>query len=154
MFGQCLRSMSVRRGMRWTRSAAFISILDAYHAPYNRKHRYWTGLMLLTRCILFLIFATNYKDNALLIDMFTVTLVITAVLTIKTWSTRIYESLYLGTLELCFLLNLEILSTTLHYQESKGSSDSVLCNSITASVSCSFATFLGILCYHTHRFSR
>ena len=150
IFGQCLRSMSVRRGLRWIHGAPFISILDAYHAPYDSKHRYWTGLMLLTRCVLFLIFATNYKDNALLTDMFTVTLVITAVLAIKTWSTRIYENLYKGTLELSFLLNLAILSITLLYQESKGSSDSVLCNSITTSVSCSFVTFLGILCYHTY----
>ena len=51
LFGQCVRSMSVRRCpclSRLTRSTAFVSILDAYHAPYQKKHRYWTGLMLLT----------------------------------------------------------------------------------------------------------
>ena len=53
-FGQFLRSLPLRRRwiLRLTRSTAFISIMDAYHAPYNRKHRYWTGLMLLTRCVL------------------------------------------------------------------------------------------------------
>ncbi len=49
IFGQYLRSMSGRRGLRWVQSTAFISILDAYHAPYSKKHRYWTGPMLLTR---------------------------------------------------------------------------------------------------------
>ena len=47
LFGQCLRSMTSRRQVisRLIHSTAFVSILDAYHAPYNRRHRYWTGFM-------------------------------------------------------------------------------------------------------------
>ena len=150
IFGQCLRSMSVRRGLRWIHSTAFLSVLDPYHAPYNKKHRYWTGLMLLTRCLLFLIFATNYKDNTLLTNMYSVTLVITGILTIKTFSTKIYKNIYISALELSFLLNLEVLAATLHYLESKGSSDKALCDSITASISICFIIFFGILAYHAH----
>ena len=152
IFGQCLRSMSVRRGLWWIHSTAFLSVLDPYHAPYNKKHRYWTGLMLLTRCLLlFLIFATNYKDNALLTNMYSVTLVITGILTIKTFSTKIYKNIYISALELSFLLNLELLSMTLHYLEGKGSHKSSLCKSITASISVSFITFIGVLIYHAYK---
>ena len=66
IFGQCVRSMSVKRCLwvsRCVRSTAFVSIMDAYHAPYNKKHRYWTGLMLLTRCLLFLAFASSYGNT-------------------------------------------------------------------------------------------
>ena len=35
--------------------------MDAYHAPYRKHTRYWTGLLLLTRLGLFLIFAINTK---------------------------------------------------------------------------------------------
>ena len=57
-FGQWIRSLPAQRGcLVWCiRSTAFISIMDAYQAPYSDRHRYWTGLMLLARCVLFLAF--------------------------------------------------------------------------------------------------
>ena len=150
IFGQCIRSLPPKRGLRWIHSTAFISILDAYHAPYNKKHRYWTGLMLLTRCFLFLTFAANYKDTALLTNMYTLALVLTGILTVKTFATEIYKNIYMNLLEFCFLLNLGILSATLHYLDSRGKSDDSLCNGITVSISVSFFIFFGILAYHVY----
>lgn len=147
-FGQCIRSISGRRGLRWIHRTAFISILDAYHAPYNKSHRYWTGLALLTRCFLFLIFATNYKDNAILTNMYTVSLAIVGILTIKLCATKVYKYSYVHTLEISFLLNLELLSASLYYIKGKNGSDDVICKTITASVSFSFVTFIGIVAYH------
>ena len=59
-FGQCLRSTSLRWAClrRLKRSTVFVSVMDAYQAPYNARHRYWTGLMLLIRCVLFIAFTT------------------------------------------------------------------------------------------------
>ena len=37
--------------------------LEPYHAPYNNKHRYWTGLLLLVRVILYVISAVNISNN-------------------------------------------------------------------------------------------
>lgn len=95
IFGQCVRSLPVRR--RWMqrliRSTTFISIMDAYHAPYKKKHRYWTGLMLLTRCVLFLTFA-SYGDGGSLQNMYITTLVIFGILVIKTYTNRIYKANY------------------------------------------------------------
>ena len=86
MFGQCIRSMPTQRRcvLRFLNSAAFVSIMDAYHAPYNNRHRYWTGLMLLSRCVLFLAFASYHSDNALLANMYITTLVLIGILFIKT----------------------------------------------------------------------
>ena len=49
--------------------------LDAYHAPYNRNHRYWTGLLLLVHCALSLTFALNAlgSDSVNLIAITSVT---------------------------------------------------------------------------------
>ena len=82
-FGQCMRSLPARkpRCMVWCiRSTAFISIMDAYHAPYNRKHRYWTGLMLLSRCVLFLALTIIYKGSLLLSSMYITTLVLIGII--------------------------------------------------------------------------
>ena len=93
LLGQCIRSMSVKRkwGLGWIRSIAFISILDAYHAPYRRYHCYWTGLMLLTCCVLFLVFATNSTENSIPTNMFAVTLAVMGILIIKSRITKVYS---------------------------------------------------------------
>ena len=152
-FGQCLRSLSLRRRwiLRFTHSTAFISIMDAYHAPYNRKHRYWTGLMLLTRCGLFLAFTTNYSSDQALVNSYITALVLSGILVIKTCSTEVYTKFWNSLLELSFLVNLVILSITLCYLQRTSTSDnSVICKSVTASISISFITFIGIVSHHAH----
>ena len=152
-FGQCLRSLPLRRRwiLRLTHSTAFISIMDAYHAPYNRRHRYWTGLMLLTRCVLFLAFITNYSSDEVVVNSYITTLVISGILLVKTCSTKVYRSFWNNLLELSFLCNMEILSATLSYFKGTSSADnSMICKSTSASISISFITFIGIVIYHTH----
>ena len=151
LFGQCVRTMTVRRrALLWVHSTAFVSILDAYHAPYSRKHRYWTGLMLITRCLLVLVFSTNYRENAVLTNMYSVALVVTGILVIKTFTTKIYRNRHMNILELCFLLNLEILSATLCYLKGRARSEGMICRSVTASISTSFLLFIYILVYHVY----
>ena len=33
--------------------------MDVYHNPYNKDHRYWIGLLLLVRVVLYLVSALN-----------------------------------------------------------------------------------------------
>ena len=150
-FGQCIRSLQTQKRcvLRCIRSTAFISIMDAYHAPYNKRHRYWTGLMLLTRCVLFLAFASSNNDNQLLANMYITTLVLVAILILKSFTTKIYRNFCINLLETCFLLNLLILSTTLHYLRGNDSSDHILCVCTSASISVSMLIFIGMLAYHT-----
>ena len=131
-----------------THSTAFISILDAYHAPYSRKHRYWTGFMLLTRCILFLAFAINSRSDKVTVNTFITTIVVSAILLLKTCSTEFYRSYYLNALELSFLFNLEILSAILYYLKGLSNKSNVACKITNASISTSFVIFIGILVYH------
>ena len=150
MFGQRLRSMHVKgRRLSITRNVAFISIMDAYHAPYNRPHRYWTGLMLLTRCLLFLAFATYQQDQVLITNMFAVTLVVMGILTTKIYVRNIYKQLTIDILEAMFLLNLGILSATLYYLKGKGNTY-FMCKVISSSISITLVTFVGILVYHVY----
>ena len=32
--------------MKWTRNTKYTAFMDAYHAPFTAKHRYWVGLLL------------------------------------------------------------------------------------------------------------
>ena len=149
MFGQCIRSIPTqrRRVLRFLNSAAFVSIMDAYHAPYNNRHRYWTGLMLLSRCVLFLVFSFNYSDSGLLANMYITTLVLIGILIIKTCTIKVYKNSFVNVLEICFLLNLVILSGTIIYL---GYSDNIICICTIASISVSMVISAGILAYHTY----
>ena len=147
MFGQYIRSMPTQRrcALRFLNSAAFVSIMDAYHAPYNNRHRYWTGLMLLSRCVLFLAFASYHSDNALLASMYITNLVLSGIFAIKACVAKVYKYSLVNILEVCFLLNLIILSGTVHYL-GRGA-DVCICTS--ASISVSIVISAGILAYHT-----
>ena len=48
---------------RWVRNQKLCQFLEPYHAPYTFKHRYWTGLLLLVRVILFTLLATNTSQD-------------------------------------------------------------------------------------------
>ena len=150
-FGQCLRSAPLQR--RWVRrlvqSTAFVSILDAYHAPYQRRHRYWTGIMLLTRCGLFLAFATFQSDISVPANMFVTSLTVSTILLYKSLASKVYKHLFVNLLELCFLINLGILSAILLYvKDSSPTGGDVMCKATSASISISLLVFLGILAHH------
>ena len=107
MFGQCIRSIQTQRRcvLRFLNSAAFVSIMDACHAPYNNRHRYWTGLILLSRYVLFRAFVSYYSDNVLLANMYITTL---GILIINTCTIKVYKNSFVNVLEIYFLLNLTI----------------------------------------------
>ena len=63
LLGQWLCSKSHIYLLSWVKNPKLKAILDTYHAPYKPKHRYWTGLLLLVRCALFLVFAFNISGN-------------------------------------------------------------------------------------------
>ena len=146
IFGQWLRSKSGQwKIFSWVNHYRILPFLDAYHAPYTDKHRYWTGLMLLVRCILFLLFAFNALGdpsvNLLAIGSVTAVLLIVYAL----FGNRIYKTWYLNTLELSFIANLCILSLATLYIRSAGGNQ----NAVTfTSISIAFATFIGIVTYH------
>ena len=57
LLGPCLQSRSNHRLLQWVTKIK--PLLDAYQGPYRDKFRYWTGLLLLVRIVLFAIFGGN-----------------------------------------------------------------------------------------------
>ena len=118
--------------------------MDAYHAPYTAKCRYWTGLLLLVRLGLFLVFAFNAlgesSANLLVITSTSLGLAMWYILV-----DRVYSNWYLNTLECSFILNLGILSVATLYIGGTGGNQAA---ATYLSVSIAFVTFLGTLLYH------
>ena len=150
IFSQWLQaSKSKYKVFSWVNSPNFKPFLDAYHAPYANKHRYWIGAMLLLRFILLLISA--FPFNALRdpsINLLASASATTALLTLfAILGNRVYKNWYLSLLEISFLLNFTVLAVaTLYVHLSTGGGNQ---NAVTfTSVGIAFVTFLGIVIYH------
>lgn len=120
--------------------------MDAYYAPYKKETRYWTGFLLLVRCVLFLTFDFNALGNSS-INLMTITSVTVALMAFAWLQNRLYERIHNDVLEAFFILNLCILAAaTYHVKETNGSQHSLA----YTSVGLSFAIFIGIVCYHVY----
>ena len=145
IFGQWLQAKSNLNFFSWINNPKLKPILDAYHAPYTDKHRYWTGLMLLFRFILFIISAVNALGDPS-INLLAIAFITIAVLTLHIISgTRIYKTWSLGLLETTFILNLAILAVASFYIRLTGGNQ----NAATfTSVGIAFTIFIGFVTYH------
>ena len=146
IFGQWLQAKSGLMIFSWINSPKIKSFLDTYHAPYSDKHRYWTGLMLLFRFVLFLISAVNAlgDPSVNLVAIGSTTVVILTLAAI--FGSRIYKTWSLGLLETSFVVNLAILTlATLYIRPSGGNQNAAT----LTSVGIAFATFIAIVIYHS-----
>ena len=137
-FSQWIQAKSEWKIFSWITRPAIKSLLDAYHAPYSSKQRYWTGLLLLFRCGVFFAYGGDGRISLLAISI--TSFVIMALLT-----TGIYKNWLLTLLETSFILNLGVLAAATSYIDlAGGNQDAVTYTSIAVA----FVTFLVIVTYH------
>ena len=119
--------------------------MDAYHAPYKKHARYWTGLLLLSRLGLFLTFAINANGSES-INILAVSSVTIALLAIHR---RVYEQWWKDVLESSFILNLGIFSVATFYLKEESAEDAKSQFMLSGiSVGIAFVTFIGIFLFH------
>ena len=146
LLGQWLQTKSHLFLLSWVKNPKLKAILDTYHAPYKPKHRYWTGMLLLLRCALFLVFAFNISGD----DSVNLLVISSATFGIFVWLTLsgvVYKSWYLNVLELSFILNLGILAIATYHVKLSGGSQAAVAYT---SVGIAFVTFVGIVTYHIY----
>ena len=142
-----LQARSDYRLLRWVTKIK--PLLDAYQGPYRDKFRYWTGLLLLVRIVLFTIFGGNALGDPR-INLFAITTVVATLLVFWVIAGKVYKKLWMKLLESFFLLNLIILAAaTLFLKSLEGFSvvrkQAVLTSIMVGSTA---LVFIGILVYH------
>ena len=112
LLSSLLQAASNYKVMNWVNTVA--PLIDAYQGPYKKKIRFWTGLMLLIRLLLFTAFAANILGNPELNIMLTI-LVSSALLGIWWRLGEVYKKGVNNYLEIFFLINLTCISTVTLY---------------------------------------
>ena len=137
LLGYKFYGFSGMKGLRWLNRLK--PLLDSYYAPYNTHTRYWTGFLLLVRCVLYSVFSLGDTHKSLVSIIITFTVLVGV-----TWiSTKVYTSRIANTVEVSVYLNLIILSAV----SSNNMVSAKLFNTLVALV---FVTMLGIIIYHFH----
>ena len=153
LLGQWLRTKSDFWVLSWANNLYVKDFLDAYHAPYQLKHRYWTGLLLLLRCGLYLVFAFNVSGESST-NLLAISLAVLGVTVILLFTGSVYKNWGLNVLEISFIVNLGILAAaTYHVTVVSQKGNSQVHGSQVAtyiSISVAFLTFLGILLGHIY----
>ena len=120
-------------------------LFDAYTGPYKDKHRYWTGLLLLVRIGLFIVFSTNTSGDPA-INLLAIIIVIICLFVYLATFGGIYKIWVLNILEYSSLLNLVILSISMLYATLADKPSLILSQ---VSVSITVCTTVLIVAYHS-----
>ena len=95
--------------LKWVKYQKLCHFLEPYHAPYIFKHRYWTGLLLLVRIIIYLAMVLNGSGDPSM-NLLVIIVAISVILFLKGHIGRIYKSKITDTIETVCYLNVLLLS--------------------------------------------
>ena len=97
---------NARNLFKWTESTKLNAIITTYHAPYNHKHRYWTGLLLLVRVVLYITAAITNSGNPQLPLLMTLILIGGLFFLKAIIGIRLYKSVLVDIMETLILMNI------------------------------------------------
>ena len=143
------------RIFNWSRNPKTQTFTETYHTPHTPKHRYWTGLLLIVRIILYLVAAVNVSNNPT-IALTAIIFMVCCIFTLsKLLGSRLYRKWPLDILETFFFLNILAFTTfTWYFLDNPESNQEA---AAYTSVIISFIVLLLIILYHmytTHQSSQ
>ena len=135
----------------WVRNQKLCQFLEPYHAPYTFGQRYWTGLLLLIRVMLYIVSAINVSGNPRLALVSTITLVGFLPLLKGFLAIRVYKIVPIDIIEMTVYFNLMMLSAFSWYSLETDQ----LTRAAVAYTSASITSVLlvAVLFYHIHKYT-
>ena len=123
------------------------SFIEMYHIPYNNNHRYWTGLLLLMRIIVYMVtLAFGHLATYL-----AVVLMLSALFIIKSLSVRVYKRWPVDVLESVLIVNTIALAAVASYTSI--TKDKIVPHAATYLSTIVMGTLLvAVIVYHLHTY--
>ena len=135
---------------KWVRYQKLQHFMEPYHAPYAIKYRYWTGLLLIVRVILFGVSAINFSRDPR-VDYVSIIFVVGCLILFKgIVAKRIYKNLLLDVMETTIYFNLAMFTAFTWYSLDFGGNQVAVAY---ISVIITFALLLVVIIFHIFRFT-
>ena len=115
VFWQLLLRLPDKKVFSWIKYQKLCHFIEPYHAPYNFEHRYWTGLLLLVRVIVYIVTAANISGNPQL-PLLVITVSFGSLFLLKgIASSRVYKKQWVDILEMLSYFNIISLAAFMLY---------------------------------------
>ena len=133
---------------RWTRNTKLNAFIATYHAPYNVKYRYWTGLLLLVRIALYITASVTTSANPQTSLLTGAVLVGGLILLRVIMGGRVYKKVSVDIVETILLFNFLVLATFSLY-DFKIDNTKQTAVAYTSTI-ITFVLLLGVVVYHVY----
>ena len=136
---------------KWVRYQKLRLFLEPYHVPYTAKYRYWTGLLLFVRVLLFLISELNFSLDPR-VELMAVIFIVGGLILLKgVTAKRVYRNWPLDVMETAIYFNLVAFSALTWYTLDFGGNQVAVAY---ISVMIIFTLLLGIIVFHVLCYTR
>ena len=132
---------------KWTRSTKLNAFISVHHVPYNSKYRYWTGLLLLMRVVLY-ITASVTESNKPQVSLLMTIILVGGLLFSKTLARGVvvYKNLLIDVVDSVLYFNLLALSAfSLYHFRTDATKQTAVAYTSTI---ITFLLLVGVIIYH------
>lgn len=119
-FWRCLVRYQNKFIFRWVRYQKLHHFMEPYHAPYVAEYRYWTGLLLIVRIVLFSVSAINFSRDPRIDFVATIFVIGCLVLFKGIMAKRIYKNVVIDVMETAIYFNLVFFAVFTWYSSDFG----------------------------------
>ena len=136
--------------LRWMTNTKLLAFIDAHHAPYDERHRYWTGMLLLLRTVIYLVSAVNVLGDPR-VNLVSIICVVGFILTLQAFlPQKPLRTVFCNVLELVSHFNLFMFTIlTLYLKDSNG--NTTVLEYTSACIA--FGVFVVVILYHVTLFT-
>ena len=151
-FWQWLLYYQDKKFLKWTKNQKLGHFLEPYHAPYNLRHRYWTGLLLFARVLLYIISAVNTTGDPQMPLVVTIIFVTALLLIGRLWADMLYKKRLLEVMEVIMYVNITALALLTLWNIDDASKNQIVV--VHISITVTFVLTMTVIIFHTFYYTR
>ena len=132
--------------IKWTRNTKLNALIASHHVPHNSKYRYWTGLLLLMRVVLYATASVTISANPQTFPLITNTLIGVLIVFKCIRGLRVYNKSFVDLVDTALYLNLLVFSVFSLYNFKTDITIQIALAHISMIIT--FILFIGVIFYH------
>ena len=133
---------------KWTRNSKLNLFITTYHVPYNSKYRYWTGLLLLVRVILYITASATTSVNSQVSLLVTMIFIGNIVFLSRAVGKRVYKDSFVDIIDTVVCFNILALAAFSSYNFKSDPTKQVAVAYTSTIITCQI--LIGVIAYHVY----